>query len=273
MRHSLALFLLLTLTACSIFETSPDGSSSNKPQQSAKELFDDAKTQINDGNYEASIKNFEILQSRCPYGRYAQQALLETAYAYYKQGEAESAVSAADRFIKQYPDNLYVDYAYYLKGLANFNGEVGVLKSLSGQDISERDPKAAQDSFIAFKDLVTRFPNSKYAPDARLRMQYLVNSLAKYELHVAGYYLRRGAYIAAANRAQGVLTQFPNSPSTRDALGIMVQAYDALGITKLRDDARRVLVKNGGPSAPSLASEDAAAGEKQTGNTWWKFWR
>lgn len=271
MRHSLALFLLLTLTACSIFETSPDSSASTK-QQSAEELYNNAKTQTNDGNYEAAIKNFELLQSRYPYGRYAQQSLLETAYAYYRQGEPEPAISAADRFIKQYPNNPYVDYAYYVKGLANFNGENSALKSLSGQDPSERDPKAAQDSFAAFKDLVTRFPNSKYTPDSRLRMQYLVNMLAKYELHVAGYYLRRGAYIAAINRAQGILTQYPNSPSTRDALKILAQAYDAMGMTDLRDDARRVLAKNSDAHA-SPASDETPAGETSSRNSWWQFWK
>ncbi|HEU0282270.1 MAG TPA: outer membrane protein assembly factor BamD, partial [Gallionella sp.] len=230
MRHSLALFLLLTLTACSMFEPLPDGSAPIK-QMPVEEMYSQAKGELNDENYDAAIKIYEALQSRYPYGRYAQQSLLEMAYAYYRQGEAESAVSSSDRFIKQYPNNPHVDYAYYVKGLANFHGEIGILKSLGGQDPTERDPKAAQDSFAAFKDLVTRFPSSKYAADSRLRMQYLVNALAKHELHVASYYLRRGAYIAAVNRAQGILTQYPNSPSTRDALEILAQAYDAMGMT------------------------------------------
>ncbi len=265
MRHSLAVILLLTLTACSLFEPLPDGSAP-AAQQSAEEIYGLAKEELNDGNYEQAIKLFESLQSRYPYGRYAQQALLEVAYANYRQGEAEAAVSAADRFIKQYPNNPHVDYAYYVKGLANFNGEIGILRSIGGQDPTERDPKAAQDSFAAFKELVTRFPDSKYAPDSRLRMQYLVNALAKYELHVASYYLRRGAYIAAANRAQGILTQYPNSPSTRDALEIMVQAYDAMGMTDLRDDAKRVLAKN-------VPATEAAAAETKPGKSWWQFWK
>ena len=194
------------------------------------------------------------------------------AYAYYRQGEAESAVSSAERFIKQYPNNPYVDYAYYVKGLANFNGEISVLQSAGGQDPTERDPKAAQDSFAAFKDLVTRFPDSKYAADSRLRMQYLVNMLAKHELHVASYYLRRGAYIAATNRAQGVLTQYPNSPSTREALEIMVKAYDAMGMNDLRDDTRRVLAKNSGaPGSP--AGNEIPADETKSGKSWWQFWK
>jgi outer membrane protein assembly factor BamD len=272
MRHSLAVFLLLTLTACSIFDPLPDGSAPTK-YQSAEENYNQAKTELNDGNYETAIKLYETLQSRYPYGRYAQQALLEIAYAYYRQGEAESSVSAADRFIKQYPNNPHVDYAYYVKGLANFNGEISIVRSIGGQDPTERDPKAAQDSFAAFKDLVTRFPNSKYAPDSRLRMYYLVNALAKHELHVASYYLRRGAYIAAANRAQGVLTQYPNSPSTRDALEILAQAYDAMDMTDLRDDARRVLAKNsGGPAHPSDSNE-TAAGDTNSGKSWWQIWK
>ena len=271
MRHSLALFLLLTLTACKIFEPLPDGSASTN-QIPVEEMYSQAKNELNDGNFEAAIKLYETLQSRYPYGRYAQQALLEMAYAYYRQGEAESAVSAADRFIKQYPNSPHIDYAYYVKGLANFHGEVSLLDSLGGQDPTERDPKAAQDSFAAFKDLITRFPNSRYASDSRLRMQYLVNMLARHELHVASYYLRRGAYIAATNRAQGILTQYPNSPSTRDALKILVQAYDAMGMSDLRDDAQRVLAKNTGmPDSP--VGNDSSAGGAASGKSWWQFWK
>ncbi|MCK9201816.1 MAG: outer membrane protein assembly factor BamD [Gallionella sp.] len=265
MRHSLAVILLLTLTACSLLEPLPDGT--NQPTLlSAAELYDQAKTELNDGNYSTAVTLYEKLQSRYPYGRYAQQALLEAAYANYRQGESAAAISAADRFIKQYPNHPHIDYAYYVKGLANFGGEISLLKSLGGQDPTERDPKAAQDAFAAFKDLVTRFPNSKYTPDSRLRMQYLVNALAKYEVHVASYYLRRGAHIAAVNRAQGVLTQYPNSPSTRDALEVMVQGYDAMGMTDLRDDAKRVLTKN-------TSAAEAVSGEPITGKSWWQFWK
>lgn len=263
MRHSLAVFLLLSLTACSMFSPLPDGSAP-VAQQPPEEIYAQAKTELNDGNYEQAIKLFESLQSRYPYGRYAQQALLETAYAYYRQGESDPAISAAERFIKQYPNNPHVDYAYYMKGLANFNGEIGLIRLIGGQDPTERDPRAAQESFAAFKELVTRFPDSKYVPDSRVRMQYLVNALAKYELHVARYYLRRGAHIAAANRAQGILTQYPNSPATREALEIMVQAYDAMGMSDLRDDAKRVLAKN----AP-----EATAAEAKPVKSWWQFWK
>ena len=264
MRHSLAVILLLTLTACSLLDPLPSGEPASL--LSAEQLYDQAKTELDDGNYSTAVTLYEKLQSRYPYGRYAQQALMEAAYANYRQGESEAAISAAERFIKQYPNHPHIDYAYYVKGLANFGGEISLLKSLGGQDPTERDPKAAQAAFAAFKDLVTRFPNSKYAPDSRLRMQYLSNALAQYELHVARYYLRRGAHIAAANRAQGVLSQYPNSPSTRDALEIMVQCYDAMGMTDLRDDAKRVLAKN---TAGGKAPSDKPLMEK----TWWQFWK
>jgi len=243
MRHSLAVFLLITLTACSLFGSKPDTDNPAKTA-SAEEMYREAKKSLNDGGYEEAIKQFESLESHYPYGRYAQQGQLEIAYAYYKQNDPESAISAADRFIKQYPNNPHVDYAYYVKGLANFNADIGLFGMTFGQDPTERDPKAAQDSFAAFKDLVTRFPSSKYAADSMLRMQYLLNALAKYEIHVASYYQRRGAYIAAVNRAKEVLTTYPNTPSTRDALLIMVQSYDALGMKDLRNDAQRVLDKN-----------------------------
>lgn len=266
MRHSLAVFLLLTLTACSTLDDLDP-----TKRMPVNELYALAKESLDGGDYENAIKQYETLQARYPYGRYAQQALLETAYAYHRQNEPEQAISTIDRFIKQYPHNQHVDYAYYLKGLANFNAEVGILGSLSGQDPAERDPKAVQDSFAAFKDLVTRFPDSKYAPDSRIRMLYLSNALAKHELHIARYYLRRGAHIAAVNRAQGILIQFPNSPSTIDALKILVQSYDAMGMNELRDDARRVLEKNSGTS--SSGSTGGTNNKPGSEKSWWQIWK
>jgi outer membrane protein assembly factor BamD len=249
MRHSLAVFLLLTLTACSIFGSKTDAEKAGK-NASAEVMYDNAKKKLNENSFEEAVKLFESLQSHYPYGRYAQQAQLEIAYAYYRQNEPESAIPAADRFIKQYPNDPHVDYAYYLKGLANFNNDIGLFGLTFGQDVTERDPKAARESFDAFKDLVTRFPDSRYAPDSRLRMQYLLDALAKYEIHVAKYYLRRGANIAAVNRAKEVLTEFPNTPSVHDALLVLVQGYDALGMQQLRNDAKRVLDMN----YPEIAS-------------------
>ena len=267
MRHSLTLILLLTLTACSIFSPSPNASDAKSP--SPADLYAEAKENMKDIQYEKAVKAFEKLQSLYPYSRYSQQAQLEIAYAYYKQKEPESAIAAADRFIKQYPNNPHVDYAYYLKGLVNFNEDMGLLSGISKQDLAERDPKAARDAFAAFKELVTRFPNSQYAPDSRQRMQYLVNALARFQIHVASYYLRRGAYVAALNRAKEVLTDYPQTPSTLDALQIMVQAYDALGMKDLRDDAKRVLDTNIAKGALKPAAKESPENRK----SWWQFWK
>jgi outer membrane protein assembly factor BamD len=263
MRHSLAVFLLLTLAACSSVHESKD---KQKPE-SAEALYTDAKAKFDEKTYDAAIKKYEILQSRYPYGRYAQQAMLEMAYAYYKQGEPDPAIGAADRFIKQFPNNPHVDYAYYLKGLANFTGDTGILSTIDSNSASDRDPQTSQDAFNAFKELITRFPDSQYTPDAKIRMHYLVNQMARHDLHIAKYYLRRGANIAALNRAQDVLRQYPNSPSTRGALLVMVRAYDAMGMTGLRDDTQRVLNQNGGSEAATAA---AIADSKKS---WWQFWK
>jgi outer membrane protein assembly factor BamD len=261
MRHSLALILLLPLTACSYFSKLP-GESPTKSRPAA-EIYAAAMDDMNSQDYDSSVKQLQDLQSRYPYGRYAQQAQLEMAYAYYKAGDQESALSAADRFIKQYPNSPHVDYAYYLKGLISFNEDLGYFGDIIHQDMSDRDPQGAHDSFDSFKELITRFPDSKYVPDAKLRMQYLIDSLARHEIHVANYYLNRKAYVAALNRAKTVLIDYPQSPQTRDALQIMIKAYDAMGMAKLRDDAQRVLDLN-----TKGAKFDVKAGEKP----WWKFW-
>jgi len=270
MRYSLALFLLLTLTACNFFSPLPDGNAAKQNHVPVEQLYADAMEDLDNHDYSKAVSAFEALQSSYPYGRYAQQAQLEIAYIYFKQKEQDSALAAANRFIKQYPNNPHVDYAFYLKGLVNFNEDLGLLGDIISQDLSERDPKAASDAFDAFKELLTRFPDSRYAPDSRQRMQYLINALAKHEIHVASYYLRRGAYIAAINRAKGVLTDYPQTPATREALRIMANSYDAMGMDKLRDDSNRVLAGNvskGISPAPALNSTP----ENET--SWWKFWK
>ena len=232
---------------------------------SAQKLYSEAKDNLNDGDYERAVKLYETLEARYPYGPYAQQAQLEIAYAYYKDEEPISAIAACDRFIKLHPNHPNVDYAYYLKGLANFTEEQGFLSRLSSQDMSERDPKAARDAFASFKELISRFPNSKYAEDAQTRMKYLVNAISANEVHVARYYLKREAYVAAANRAKSVVVNYPETPSIEEALGIMVVAYDKLGINDLRDDALRVLKLN-------YPNSKYAKGVDLTGKSWWKFW-
>lgn len=232
---------------------------------SAQKLYSEAKDNLNSGNYERAVKLFETLESRYPFGRYAQQAQLEVAYAYYKDNEPISAVAACDRFIKLHPNHPNVDYAYYLKGLANFNDDLGMLGKLVDQDMSERDPRAARDAFLAFKELVTRFPDSKYAADSTARMKYLVNALASNEVHVAKYYLKRKAWVAAANRAKEVLKTYPDAPALEEALAIMVVAYDELGLTDLRDDAQRVLKLN-------FPNSKYAKGVSIKEKAWYRFW-
>jgi len=232
---------------------------------SAQKLYAEAKDNLNSGNYTQAVKLFETLEARYPFGRYAQQAQLEVAYAYFKDNEPISAIAACDRFIKLHPNHPNVDYAYYLKGLVNFNDDLGYLGNLVDQDLSERDPRAARDAFLAFKELVTRFPDSKYAEDSTARMKYLVNALAGNEVHVAKYYLKREAYVAAANRAKEVLKTYPDAPVLEEALAIMVVAYDKLKLTDLRDDAQRVLTLN-------FPNSKYAKGVNIGGKPWYRFW-
>jgi len=217
-------------------------------------------------NWEKAIKYLEKLEARYPYGRYAQQAQLDVAYAYYKTGERASSVAAADRFIKLYPNHPNVDYAWYLKGLVNFNENQGLLAVFDNPDMTERDPKGSFAAFESFKEVVTRFPESKYAEDAAARMRFLVNSLAWNEVHVARYYMKRGAYVAAANRAQFAVQNYPNTPAIEEAVFIMVKAYDALGMDDLRDAADRVMKKNF-PQSKYLSPK----GYKRD-VPWWKLW-
>ncbi|UXY17130.1 outer membrane protein assembly factor BamD [Chitiniphilus purpureus] len=232
---------------------------------SAEKIYAEAKAEQISKNYDRSNKLLEKLEARYPYGRHAQQAILETAYNNYKGQEPLLALSAIDRFIKQYPAHPSMDYAFYLRGLVHFNESQGFLSFLSKQDMSERDPQAARDSFESFSQLVTRFPDSRYAADAQLRMGYLIGALADYELHVAKYYYKRGAYLAAANRGKHLLETYGNTKQVEPALGVMVLAYDKLGLTELRDDAKRVLLKN----YPDTKVLDP---ESLQGRAWWAPW-
>lgn len=233
---------------------------------SASKLYFAGKEALSDGDYEKSIKLFETLEARYPYGAFAQQAKLEVAYAYYKDNEPASAVAAAERFIKLHPNHPHVDYAYYLRGLANFVEDRSLLSRLGDQDMSDRDPKSAREAFDAFQQLATRFPESKYTPDAVARMAYLVNALAYSEVHVANYYFKRGAYVAAVNRGKYVLEHYRQSPAVEEALAVMAKSYEQLGLNDLRDDTLRVLKLNF-PSSPFLGGE-----LKSREKPWWKFW-
>ncbi len=256
-----ALFAALVLTACSSLPDQIDETAG----WSAGRLYSEAKEAQADGNWETAAKHLEKLEARFPYGRFAQQAQLELGYVYWKANEAGSALAACDRFIKLHPNHPAVDYVYYLKGLINFNEDLGLLGYISDQNLSERDPKAAREAFESFRELITRFPDSKYTPDAVKRMEYLVNALAQQDVNVAHYYTRRGAYVAAANRAQYAIKTYPRAPAIEEAMFILVNAYDQLGLTDLRDDADRVLRQN----FPNSRFYQTGL-ERKT--TWWKLW-
>ncbi len=234
----LSIISLLLLSGCSTMsEDETEGWTAEKFYQTAKEAMDN-------GDYPTAIDYFTKLEARYPYGRYAQQAQLETVYAHYKSEEPASAVAAADRFIKLHPRHPSVDYVYYLRGLATFDQGQGALTNLFPQDRAERDPASLRESFNYFKELVTRFPKSRYTPDAIKRMTELRNTLARHELVVADYYLRRGSHLAAVNRAKYVLENYQRSTAIPDALVLMVKAYRLMGIEDLANDALRVLEMN-----------------------------
>ncbi len=232
---------------------------------SVQKLYAEARQELADRNWENAIKYYEKIESRYPFGRFAQQAQIEGAYAQWKNEDPASALATIDRFVKQNPNHPSVDYMYFLKGLINFNDDLGIMGFFSGQDMSERDSKAAAEAFAAFKDLATRFPNSKYTPDAIQRMNYLVNALASSEIHVARYYMKRKAYVAAANRAQYALKTYPSAPANEEGLALMAKAYDELGMTTLRNDAERVLIKNFPNSVYLKGGPDRSV-------PWWQIW-
>jgi len=232
---------------------------------SAQKLYGEAKDLLSNRDYAKAIKYFEKLEARYPYGRFAQQAQLEIAYAHWKDGERASAIAAADRFIKLYPNHPNVDYAYYLKGLINFHDTQFLLSWFTSPDLSDRDPKGAREAFLSLKEVVTRFPQSRYAEDSAARMRYLVNSLANFEIHVARYYMKREAYVAAANRAQFAIQTYPQAPAIEEAVLILVQAYDRLGMTELRDGADRVMRTN----FPDSKYLKGGGGKTAS---WWRIW-
>jgi outer membrane protein assembly factor BamD len=232
---------------------------------SADKLYAEAKAALNDGAYEKAVKYYEKLEARFPFGTFAQQAQLDSAYAYYKMDESPAAIVAADRFIRLHPQHPSAPYAWYLKGLANFKGDLGLFGNLGGQDMTERDPKAAAESFATFKELVLRFPESRYASDAQKRMKFLVNALAQHEVHVADYYFRRGAFLASINRAQQSLLDYPNAPANEKALFLIMRAYDALGMNTLRDDTERILRQN-------FPKSELYSGPPTQSSPWWKLW-
>jgi outer membrane protein assembly factor BamD len=212
--------------------------------KSAEELYQEAKNHLDHTAYEQAVSAYKQLQTRYPFGRYAEQAQLEMAYAFYKAHKPELALSTADRFIRTYPSHPNVDYAYYIRGLTNYDEKIGMLERLMPSRVRDRDQSSALEAFNDFDELCRRFPDSRYCPDARQRMVFLRNNLAAYEIDVANYYLRRKAHVAAANRARYVLETYPGTPQTGDALEIMHKAYSELQMPELAADAMRVLELN-----------------------------
>lgn len=234
--------------------------------RTAEKLYAEAKADADAGSYDRAIKALERVEGLGAGTLLAQQAQLDLAYMYYKTSEKAQALSTIERFIKFNPSSPALDYALYLRGVINFNDNLGLLGTLARQDLSERDQRASRDAHQAFKQLVEQFPASRYSADAKVRMDYIVNALAAYEVHVARYYYNRGAYVAAANRAQQAVTEFQQAPATEEALAIMMRSYDKLQLATLRDAAERVLRAN------FPQSEYVTGVTPARNRPWWRFW-
>jgi outer membrane protein assembly factor BamD len=243
-RLLLAAMLLTLLAGCSWFGNSNIFEKDSTGKWDAQRFLVEARAEMNNNNWAKARELLEKLEARFPFTRHAQQAQLEIAYSYYREGESAQATAAADRFLKLNPNSPAADYAYYLKGLALFSDDLGWFGNFLGQDPTTRDPKAMREAFDAFKDLVTRYPDSRYAPDARARMNWLVNALAQSEVNIAYYYYQRSAYVAAIDRAQAALRNYQGAPAAERALAIMMRSYDALGLKELGADVGRVLQTN-----------------------------
>ncbi|HYF60023.1 MAG TPA: outer membrane protein assembly factor BamD [Burkholderiaceae bacterium] len=254
-----------TLAGCGLF--GKGGEIDRTAKMTPDQIYAEAKDEMSAGRYGEAIKLLGRLESRYPFGSWAQQAQLDTAYAHYKENDRTQALVTLERFMRLYPNSASFDYALYLKGLVNFNENQGLSARFGGQDLSERDQQAAREAFEAFRQIVTRFPDSRYAEDAASRMRYLHNAMAGGEIHTARYYFRRGAYLAAINRAQGVVKQYQTAPAVEEALYIMMLGYEKLGLRELRDDAERVLRMNF-PDSTLFRT-----GLRLDGASWWQVWR
>ncbi len=255
----LFLFLVFALAGCESIQNFKFTDSGNQDEYrgwQAKEFLDKAWAAMQAGNYQKSIKLYETLETRYPFGDYAAQAQLDVGYAYFKNDEPEKAIAAAERFIKINPRNPYVDSAYYLRGLVNYNRGIGFLDRFLPTDASQRNPTYAEDAYKNFEELIRRFPESQYVADSRQRMIALRNNLGMYEVHVARFYLKRKAYLAAANRAGHVVKEYQKTIAVPYALEIMQQAYGQLGLDDLKADAARVYQQNYPNGVDELAYRD-----------------
>ncbi len=256
-----ALFAAVLIAACGTSDKIDPNST-----KAVEALYAEGKDELNSGGYDRAIKIFERVEGRAAGTLLAQQASLDLAYAQHRSGDRAASLATLERFIKLNPSSPALDYALYLRGIVNFNDKLGILSVLSRQDLSERDQQASRDAYQSFRQVVDQFPQSRYAGDAKLRMDYIVNALAEYELHVSRYYFRRGAYVASVNRAQQVLLEFPQAPATEEALFLMVTSYQQLGLDALSKDAQRVLEKNF-PQSRFLGGTAA-----QAKKSWWQLW-
>ncbi|MAT92344.1 MAG: outer membrane protein assembly factor BamD [Halioglobus sp.] len=240
MKHSLIFILFLALLGCSGNDELPEMAADSGEQQ----MYEEAQRYLRGGNFDLAVRSLQLLESRYPFGKYAEQAQLELIYAHYNAYEHEAAVEAADRFIRLHPQHPNVDYAYYMKGLSAYTGNEDVFNRFLPHDPTQRDTSQAKEAFAEFAQLVSRFPDSPYAADARARMISLRNLLARHEINVANYYLRRGAYLAATNRGRYVVENFQRTPAVADGLAIMAQGYILLGLDELASDSIEVLALN-----------------------------
>ena len=247
LKYPLAALALALLAACSGNEELPDIAADAGEQQ----MYQEAQRHLNNRNFDLAVRALQMLESRYPFGKHAEQAQLELIYAHYGAYEHEAAVEAADRFIRLHPQHPNVDYAYYMKGLAAYTGNEDVFARFLPTDITKRDTSNAKEAFAEFAQLVSRFPDSPYAADAKSRMVYLRNLLARHEINVANYYFRRGAYLAATNRGRYVVENFQRTPAVADGLAVMAQGYLILGMNDLANDAIDTLAMNY-PDHPAL---------------------
>jgi outer membrane protein assembly factor BamD len=239
--------LMVGVSGCKKDKSIDDG-------REASELYREAKRYMESQNWGRAIGAYQNLSTRFPFGRYTEQAQLELAYSYHKGGQPEAALSTADRFIRTYPSHPNVDYAFYIRGLTNYEQRVGFMERMMPSRVRDRDQTAARESFRDFDELIRRYPDSRYAPDARQRMVFLRNNLSFYELDVARYYLRRKAYVASANRARYAIENYPGSPELGNALEILHVSYTEMGLPELAEDTMKVLVLNY-PDHPYVTGE------------------
>ena len=239
---------LFCLTGCSVFGLFGKDDEEKDPEiaadETAAKLYNEAHTLLTGREFTGAIEKFELLEARYPFGRYAQQAQLELAYAYYKQNNTEQALDSVNRFIKLNPLHPSIDYAYYMKGLITFDSGKNLIHYVLPRDPSYNDPTSLREAFDIFSLLVNKYPDSEYADDAKLRMVYLRNELAEYELKVAKFYVRRGAYVASANRAKYIMENYQGAEVMPEAVYILEQSYLKLGIDDLAEDTHRVFAQN-----------------------------